>query len=123
VESAVGQRHLDTAAACVSAGFLAALQTSLATLGAAHQHRVLAFIDLDGARLVDAALDGVGDCAVVQLDVSGEDCVVDDTSGAVVSGSPAQRHWSECWTLARSSVGQPWLVEAVAGPDSAATPA
>ena len=116
VESAVAQRQVDAAQACVAPALLAALRTSLESLAAAHRHRVLAFIDVEGARLVEAAADEQGERAVVRLDVSGEDCVVDDATGAVVEGSSAQRRWSEDWSLRRSGPGDAWVVEAVSGP-------
>ena len=113
IEGALARRRLDAAGACTSATFLAALQNHAAALGAAHQHRVLAFIDLDGAQLVDAGGDHLGDRVVVQLDVTGEDCVVDDANGAAVAGSTAQRRWCERWTLVRAQPGDPWVVDAV----------
>ena len=116
VESALGRGSADAAATCVSPAFLAGLRQGIGTLAAAHRHRVLAFIDVEGARLVSASVEGSYDRAVVRIDVSGEDCVVDDATGAVVAGSTAQRRWSEDWTLLRTGPGQPWLVDAVAGP-------
>jgi len=116
VEGALGRASADAASACVSPSFLSAMRDGIAVLAAEHRHRVLAFIDVEGARLVAASVEDDGDRAVVRIDVSGEDCVVDDASGALAAGSTAQRRWREDWTLRRDGPGQPWLVDTVAGP-------
>jgi predicted lipid-binding transport protein (Tim44 family) len=116
VEGAIARGNADGAAACVSPQFLDGMRATFATLAAAGRHRVLAFIDVEDAELVDAGIDDDGERAVVRIDVSGEDAVIEDGSGAVVEGSAAQRRWSEAWTLRRSGAGATWLVDAVSGP-------
>ena len=116
VESALGRGEPGAAAACVTARFLDAMRAELSALAAAHRHRLLAFIDIEAASLASSAAAGDGERVVVRIDVSGEDCVVDDGSGAAVAGSTQQRRWSEDWTLLRPPAGADWLVDEVSGP-------
>jgi predicted lipid-binding transport protein (Tim44 family) len=113
VEGGLGHGDPDAAAAYITRSFHAALQAGIAEMRAQHRHRVLAFIDIAGVQVVAAQHDASGDRMVAHVDVTGEDCVVDADSGAVIAGSDAQRHWSEDWTLLRAQPNQPWLVDGV----------
>jgi len=112
VEAAIAKADAGAAAGHATPRMLAALRERFDALGAAHTHRLLAFIDVSDAALAAAQVDAGGMQAQVRIDASGEDCVVDDASGAVVDGSPSQRRWSERWTLLRAAGGD-WLVDAV----------
>lgn len=113
VEAAMAKADTAAAGTCTTPRMLDTLRERFDALAAAHTHRVLAFIDVSDATLAAAHVDAEGMHAEVRIEVSGEDCVVDDAEGTVVDGSPAQRRWSERWTLLRSGGGD-WLVDAVA---------
>ena len=113
VEKALARGDADSVQPYATEHLRAHLRETVADLHAQGRHRVLAFIDVNGARIVDAASGPDGDRATVALDVSGEDCVAADADGAVVSGSDAQRRWTEAWTVTRRAPGEPWLVDEI----------
>jgi predicted lipid-binding transport protein (Tim44 family) len=114
VEKAVAAGRSDGLQDVATVHFHDALSAQLADLHSRGEHRVLAFIDINDARLETAACSQDGsDRATVAVEVSGEDCVVADRAGTVVGGSDAQRRWTERWTLVRSAAGAAWLVEDV----------
>jgi len=115
VEQAIARGDAAPAQPYASDRFAAALRDSLATLRARSERRVLAFIDINDARVSAAQSDAAGDRATVAIDVSGEDCVV-DAAGNAVQGTQAQRRWTESWTLARATAQDDWRVDEVSAP-------
>ena len=116
VEKAQGQGHLDGAQSCITEGLRTRLQAALDAQRQQHRHRVLAFIDIAAAHVAGATGNDDGERITVRIEVTGEDCVVDDATGAA-EGTTAQRRWTEDWTLLRGpATGGTWLVDAVTGP-------
>lgn len=95
--------------------FAAALRDSLGAQRSRGERRVLAFIDINDARLDSVATDESGDRAAVAVAVSGEDCLV-DAAGTVLQGSREQRRWTETWTLSRAGATDGWRVDEVSAP-------
>jgi hypothetical protein len=68
---------------------------------AAHRHRLLPGLEVDGATMVAASVVGGREVIDVRLDVAGEEMERDDATAAVVAGDATVRRWSERWRFER----------------------
>ncbi len=114
VQEGVMARDLTPLRDDVSPDMLAVLQAQCDQLRSSRHTNRIERIEVRRAELTEAWQEGGRDYATVGIQASLVDYTVDDASGRVIDGSPAQPHViEEFWTFTRPVGPQPWRLAAI----------
>lgn len=114
VQESVTTRDLTPLRDYLSAEMLAVLQAQCDQLKSSRHTNRIERIEVREAELSEAWQEGGRDYATVGIQASLVDYTVDDATGRVIDGSPAQPQVvEEFWTFARAVGPQPWRLTAI----------